>query len=83
MKDYVSATTPTVGELKDLTLNSVCSKTTLITSSVSRAGGNCPFEKRIQFFLGPWLLVCQFIKISIQMEPTGYCYANVEQRNLI
>ena len=27
-----------------------------------------PLEKWINFFLGPWLLVCQFIEISNQME---------------
>ena len=30
-----------------------------------------PLEKWIHFFLGPWLLVCQFIDISNQMETTG------------
>ena len=30
-----------------------------------------PLEKWIHFFLGPWLLVCQFIEISNQMELTG------------
>ena len=30
-----------------------------------------PLEKLMHFFLGPWLLVCQFIDISNQMEPTG------------
>ena len=30
-----------------------------------------PLEKWVHFFLGPWLLVCQFIDISNQMETTG------------
>ena len=30
-----------------------------------------PLEKWAHFFLGPWLLVCQFIDISNQMETTG------------
>ena len=27
-----------------------------------------PFVKWLHFFLGPWVLVCQFIEISNQME---------------
>ena len=30
-----------------------------------------PLEKWAHFFLGPWLLVCQFLDISNQMETTG------------
>ena len=40
-----------------------------------------PLEKWIHFFLSPWLLVCQFIEISNQMEPTGKV-SNVEQKDL-
>ena len=40
-----------------------------------------PQEKWAHFFLGPWLLVCQFIAISNQMESTGEV-SNVEQKNL-
>ena len=40
-----------------------------------------PLEKWVHFFLGPWLLVCQFIEISNQMEPTGEL-SNVEQKYL-
>ena len=40
-----------------------------------------PLEKWVHFFLGPWLLVCQFIDISNQMESTGEV-SNVEQKNL-
>ena len=29
------------------------------------------FAILIDFFLGPWLVVCQFIDISNQIEPTG------------
>ena len=41
-----------------------------------------PLEKWVHFFLDPWLLVCQFIEISNQMEPTGEV-SNVEQKNYI
>ena len=41
-----------------------------------------PQEKWIHFFLGPWLLVFQFIEISNQMEPTGEVSSNIEQKNL-
>ena len=37
--------------------------------------------KWVHFFLGPWLLVCQFLEISNQMEPTGEV-SNVEPKNL-
>ena len=30
-----------------------------------------PLVKWVHFFLGPWLLVCQFIEISNQMEVNG------------
>ena len=40
-----------------------------------------PLEKWMHFFLGPWLLGCQFIDISNQMESTGEV-SNVEQKNL-
>ena len=40
-----------------------------------------PLEKWGHFFLGPWLLVCQFIDISNQMESTGEV-SNVEQKKL-
>ena len=41
-----------------------------------------PLVKWVHFFLGPWLLVCQFIDISNQMESTGEV-SNVEQKNYI
>ena len=41
----------TVGELKDWTKRNLCSKTTLIASSVSGAGVNPPFCKMGIFFL--------------------------------
>ena len=34
-------------------------------------GSILPLEKLTHFVLGPWLLVCQFIDISNQMETTG------------
>ena len=46
------------------------SKTTLITGSVGGAGMNPPYWKTSTFFFDPWLLVCQFIEISNQMELT-------------
>ena len=39
------------------------------------------FAILIDFFLGPWLVVCQFIDISNQIEPTGEV-ANILQKNL-
>ena len=38
-----------------------------------------PPPKNELIFFGPWLLVCQFIDISNQMEPTGEV-SNVEQK---
>ena len=35
----------------------------------------------IDFFLGPWLVVGQFIDISNQIEPTGEV-ANILQKNV-
>ena len=61
----------TVGELKDWTKRHLWSKTTLISSSVSGGRVNPPFCKMVAFFLGPWVLVCQFIEISNQMEVNG------------
>ena len=49
----------TVGEKKDLTKRYLWSKTILTP------------EKLTYFFLGHWLLVCQFTDISNQMETTG------------
>ena len=40
-----------------------------------------PLEKWTHFVLGPWLLVCQFIDISNQIETTGEV-SSVEQKNL-
>ena len=40
-----------------------------------------PLEKWMHFFLGPWLLGCQFIDIFNQMESTGEV-SNVEQKKL-
>ena len=58
------------------------SKTTLIASSVSGAGVNPPFFKISTFFLDPWLLVCQFVEISNQMESNGEV-SNLEQNVFI
>ena len=40
-----------------------------------------PFVKWVHFFLGPWLLVYQFIEISNQMEANGKVL-NFEKKNL-
>ena len=63
------------------TVSSVWSKTILITGGVSGTGLDPPSCKTSTFFLGPWLLVCQFIDISNQMETTGEV-SSVEQKNL-
>ena len=41
-----------------------------------------PLVKRVHFFLGPWLLVCQFIEISNQMELIREV-SNFEKKNYI
>ena len=40
-----------------------------------------PLVKQVYFFFGPWLLVCQFIEISNQMELNGKV-SNSENKNL-
>ena len=57
------------------------SKTTLITGGVGMTWVDPPFCKTNIFFLGPWLLVCQFIEISNQMELTCKV-SNFENKNL-
>ena len=62
----------TVGELKDLTLHRACVvKLPLLRAVSARQGWILPFVKWVHFFLGPWLLVYQFIEISNQMEVNG------------
>ena len=39
------------------------------------------FVKWLHFFIGPWLLVCQFMEISNQMESNGEV-SNFEMKNL-
>ena len=60
----------TVEEKKDSTKRHLWSKTILTTGSVGGPGVDPP-PKKTHFFSGAWLLVCQFIGISNQMEPTG------------
>ena len=62
--------THTVKPKSPCTIRSVWSKTTLITGCVGGAGMDPPSCKMDTFFsyLGPWLLVCQFIEIYKQME---------------
>ena len=45
-------------------------------------GSILPLVKWIDFFLGPWLVVCQFIEISNQMESNGEVL-NFEQKLFI
>ena len=40
-----------------------------------------PYVKWLNLFLGPWLIVCQFIDISNQIEPTGEV-ANILHKNI-
>ena len=42
---------------------------------------NPHFCKMATFFIGPWLLVCQFMEISNQMESNGKV-SNFEMKNL-
>ena len=61
-----------LGEKKDSTLHRVYGvKLPLLRAVWVGQGLILPLEKLIHFFLGPWLLVCQFIDIFNQMEPTG------------
>ena len=49
-------------------------KTTLITGSVGGGAvhrGEYSLLKNWYIFIGPWLLVCQFIEFSNQMELNG------------
>ena len=54
----------TVGKLKDLT-------TRFFMEQIYPNYKEPPSCKTATFFLGPWLLVCQFIEISNQIEVTG------------
>ena len=64
--------TYTVGEKKDSTLHRAYGvKLPLLRAVWAGQGLILPLEKLLHFFLGPWLLVCQFIDISNQMETTG------------
>ena len=57
----------TLLDRKDCTNALLWSKTTLTTGSVGGPGVDPP-PRKINTF---WFLVCQFIDISNQMEPTG------------
>ena len=57
----------TIGGKKDSSKRYLWSKTTLITGGVGRTGAD-PLSWKTDTFLGPCLLVCQFIEISNQME---------------
>ena len=56
---------------KDSTKRYLWSKTILITGSVGGPEVYPPPRKMNTFLLGLWLLVCQFIDISNQIEQTG------------
>ena len=62
----------TVGEKKDSTLHRAYGvKLPYLRAVWAGQGLILPLEKLTHFFLGPWLLVCQFIDISNQTETTG------------
>ena len=71
----------TLEEIKGYTIPCLWSKTTLITGGVGRTGRILPLVKSVHFFLGPWLLVFQFIEISNQIEVNGHVL-NFEQKKL-
>ena len=71
-KITILKSTYTVGEKKDSTLHRAYGvKLPLLRAVWAGQGLILPLEKLLHFFLGPWLLVCQFIDISNQMETTG------------
>ena len=69
----------TVGEKKDSTLHRAYGvKLPLLRAVWADQGLILPLEKWINFFLCLWLLVCQFIDISNQIEITGEV-SNIER----
>ena len=69
----------TVMDIKDWTLHRAIEvKVPWLRAVPARQEWILPLKKWVHFFLGPWLLVCQFTDISNQMESTGEV-SNVEQ----
>ena len=69
-------------DIKDWTLHRAIEvKVPWLRAVPARQEWILPLKKWVHFFLGPWLLVCQFTDISNQMESTGEV-SNVEQKNL-
>ena len=69
----------TVMDIKDWTLHRAIEvKVPWLRAVPARQEWMLPLKKLIHFFLGPWLLVCQFIDISNQMETTGEL-SNIER----
>ena len=50
----------------------------LVTGGVGFPGVDLPLIKQIHFYLGPWLLVCQFIEISNETELNGEVSNTIE-----
>ena len=72
----------TVGELKDLTLHrTIVVKLPLLRAVWVGHGSIFHFVIWIDFFLGPWLEVCQFVEISNQIESNG-AVSNFEMKIL-
>ena len=62
----------TVMDTKDWTLHRAIEvKVPWLRAVPARQEWILPLKKLVHFFLGPWLLVCQFIDISNQMETDG------------
>ena len=69
----------TVMDIKDWTLHRAIEvKVPWLRAVPARQEWILPLKKLVHFFLGPWLLVCQFIDISNQMETTGEL-SNIER----
>ena len=60
-------------ELKNLCAihRTIVVKLPLLRAVWAGQGSILPFVILIDFFLGPWLVVCQFVEISNQMESNG------------
>ena len=66
-------------DIKDWTLHRAIEvKVPWLRAVPARQEWILPLKKLVHFFLGPWLLVCQFIDISNQMETTGEL-SNIER----
>ena len=69
----------TVMDIKDWTLHRAIEvKVPWLRAVPARQEWILPLKKLVHFFLGPWLLVCQFIDISNQLETTDKV-SNIER----